>query len=112
MLLTKLKEIFPLFFQDFRVKPFCPKEPFAYNNNPSTHSRKVFLSQQDGVTRDALLRHDPYFLVDPSNYYYTIPDNRGSQLGTPHIIKKDSITTPVVKGEWPNLSPALKSKDI
>jgi len=103
-LLDKLKEMFPMLFLDFEIVPFRPKQPFIVNNDPDTHSRKVFLSKQDGDTREALLFHDPYFLVDPVIYYYSIlgPDNKGSQLGTPHIIKKDSIASPVPNSDMPS----------
>jgi len=114
MLLDKLKELFPMIFHDVTVRPFRPKVPFVYNKHPSSHSRQVFLSQQDKATQEALLHHDPYFLVDPTIYHYAIlrPDNKGSQLGTPHIIKKDSLSSPELVGDLPNLSPALKSEDI
>jgi len=109
LLLDKLKELFPMIFHDVTVRPFRLNVPFRYNKHPSLHSRRVFLSQQDKATQEALLHHDPYFLVDPTIYHYAIlrPDNKGSQLGTPHIIKK-SISTPEVVSDTPNLSPALK----
>jgi len=96
MLLEKLKELFPMIFHDVTVRPFRPKVPFKYNKHHSAHSRQVFLNQQDKATQEALLHHDPYFLVDPTVYHYAIlcPDNKGSQLGTPHIIKKESISSP------------------
>jgi len=114
MLLEKLKELFPMIFHDVTVRLFRPNVPFKYNKHPSAHSRRLFLSQQDKATEEALLHHDPYFLVDPTIYHYAIlrPENKGSQLGTPHIIKKDSICTPEIVGDTPNLSPALKSEDI
>jgi len=116
MLLKKLKELFPMLFHDVTVRPFRPKVPFRNNKHHSAHSRHVFLNQQDKATQEALLHHDPYFLVDPTIYHYAIlrPENKGSQLGTPHIIKKESISPPPTEPapeQEPSLATPVKKEE-